>query len=115
MMALDVSDIAVAAGQVLASDSHDIRDLGLVFLLSGVVFYGIVYRYYRNADKRYRYETQTEATLENMRHEDKYKKTRRRLSNSRMQGANNRSIRGAQVHPDGLDQQLKKTMRKLRR
>ena len=114
-MALDVGNVAVVAEQVLASDSYDIRDLGLVFLLSGVVFYGLVYRYYRNADKRYRYETQTEATVENMRREDKYKKTRRKLSSSRMQGANNRSIRGAQVHPDGLDQQLKKTMRKLRR
>ena len=86
-------------GQMLVASSHssssgDPRLFGLVFFLSGFVFYGLVYRAYRNTDKRNLYESETEAKMLNVRAADQHVDTLTGLSNSKMEGANNHDVRG---------------------
>lgn len=83
---------------VLASggDSEgDIRYLGLLLLLSGFIFYGVVYLRYRNTDKRHRHESETEARMLEVRAADHHVDTKKGVRHSRMKGANNGDVRGS--------------------
>lgn len=88
---------AILNDQVLASgsSSDDGGSIGLVFLLSGFVFYGIIYFRYRNSNKRHHHESETEATLLNMQEDDQLVQHKTGLRNSKMSGANNHEVRGA--------------------
>lgn len=77
---------------------------GLVFLLSGFVFYGYVYFRYRNVGKRHHYESETEATKLNLQQTDERIQSLTGLTNSRMSGANNTAVRGAGGLPFSMDQ-----------
>lgn len=79
---------------VAAESSSDSSAFGLVFLLSGFVFYGYVYFRYRNVSQRHRHETETEATKLNVQTIDNKIRELTGLSNSSMQGANNTSVQG---------------------
>ncbi|MBH0115286.1 hypothetical protein I6E52_00320 [Salinibacterium sp. NG253] len=94
---LNLTLLAVESGQILAAGSSDDDSggLGLVFLLSGFVFYSAIYFRYRNTDKRHGHESETEATMVNMQEHDEFVKARKGLSNRRMSGANNTAVRGA--------------------
>jgi len=97
---LELIDQALPAAQVLAasgSSDEDARGFGLLFLLAGPVFYGIIYMRYRNSDKRHRHEAETEAATHEMRVSDTFVQSRKGLSNSKMQGANHNDVRGT-VH-----------------
>lgn len=86
-----------SAIQVFASSSSsdgDLGDFAFVFLLSGFVFYGIIYLRYRNTDKRHKHESETEASLHNLRAGDQLIKSLTGLSNSKMRGANNGAVNG---------------------
>lgn len=93
-MMLQISHVLETVIQA-SSDSDDGGKLGLLFLLAGFLFYGAMYLRYRNVDKRHRYETETKAEMRNLQHADAFAQSLRRLRNSRMNGANNTSVRGA--------------------
>lgn len=83
-------------GLVVASISSDNWSyIGLVFFLSGFIFYGLMFMRYRNADKRYRHESQTRSDVNNMQVRDDFIRSQKGLSNSRMRGANHTSVSGS--------------------
>lgn len=85
------------AGQVLASSGDgDIGSIGLLFFLSGFVFYGLMYVRYRNIDKRHMHARETEATMANVRAADDFQGKRTGMSNKHIKGGNERQIEGAQ-------------------
>lgn len=63
-----------------------------VFLLSGLVFFLVVYFYYRNSDARHSYETETVSKLSNLVSRDDFVKHRTGLRESTMKDANNRIV-----------------------
>lgn len=90
-------DILLLAGDVLASSSDsDGIGIGALLLLSGFIFYGYVFFRYRNADKRHMHESETTSATHNVQVADERAGSIKGVRNSRMQGANNRSVRGAQ-------------------
>jgi hypothetical protein len=76
------------------SSAGDPRLFGLLFFVSGFVFYGWVYLRYRNTDKRHRHESETEARMLDVRGADQHVNTLTGLKNSKMKGANNHEVRG---------------------
>lgn len=89
--ALDGSLILASSGD----SEGDIRYLGLLLLFSGFVFYGFVYFRYRNSDKRHKHESETEATMLDVRAADNQINTLKGVSNARLKGANNHVVHGA--------------------
>jgi hypothetical protein len=71
--------------------------LGLLFLLSGFIFYGVTYARYRNRGARHSHEKETKATTDNLQKTDNFVTKRTGLTNSRMAGANNTSVKGSSV------------------
>lgn len=91
--------LAAANDHILAtsnSSDGDSGSIGYVFLASGIIFYIVMYLRYRNSNKRHRHESETEATLLNMEQTDSFVQSKTGMSNSKMQGANNHAVRGAQ-------------------
>ena len=93
-MSLDL--IALRATVILAESGSesDGRSIGLLFLLSGFLFYGAMYLRYRNTDKRHHHESETEATMLDVRAVDNHVQTLKGVKSARLQGANNRAVRG---------------------
>lgn len=91
---------------LLAESSSDEGSggIGLLFLLSGFVFYGAMYLRYRNTDKHHKHESETEARMLDVRAVDNHIKTLKGVKNARLQGANNRLVRarGSNVLGDGI-------------
>lgn len=86
-----------AGGQMLPiASTSDGGSIGLLFFLSGFLFYGFMYLKYRNTNKRHMHARETEATIDNVRGADEFIRKRTRQRNRRMQGANERQIEGAQ-------------------
>lgn len=71
-------------------------DYNWLFLLTGAGYFAFMYARYRNSGARHKYETETKTNVENLRKVDRFVKHRTGLSNSRMSGANNKSISGKQ-------------------
>lgn len=65
-----------------------------LFLLSGFIYFGIMYSRYRNSGARHNHETETKTNMANLREYDNFVSKRRRLSNSSMEGANNKKVSG---------------------
>lgn len=84
--------LALVASQ---SSENNGGAFGLIFLLSGPVFYWVIYLKYRNVNQRHHYESETQATKLNVRTADDFVKSEKGLSNSKMHGANNTEVRGA--------------------
>lgn len=72
-----------------ADASGGLADFGFVFLLSGFIFYGLMFMRYRNINRRHHHETETEADTANARSEDRCVDSVRGATSRRMQGANN--------------------------
>ncbi len=68
-----------------------------VFLLAGFLYFFVMHRKYRNSDARHHHETETKKHMSNIRRVDELIKRETGLSNSRMQGANNRNVSGTQI------------------
>lgn len=66
-----------------------------LFLLSGVVYYLIIYGKYRNSGARHNHEKDTKTNMSNLVKSDKLVRREKRLSNSRMEGANNTRVDGS--------------------
>ncbi len=72
-----------------SSSSDDGSGLALLLLLAGPVFYGLMFLRYRNTDKRHRHESETKATMHDVRATDEYHRSLKGVSHRRMKGANN--------------------------
>ena len=70
-------------------------DYRYIFLVLGFVYFFIIYAKYRNASARHNHETETKHGMSNLRQVDDYIKTRKGLSNSQIQGANNHNVEGS--------------------
>ena len=66
-----------------------------LFLLSGVVYYLIIYGKYRNSGARHNHEKDTKTNMSNLVKSDKLVRREKRLSDSRMEGANNTRVDGS--------------------
>lgn len=69
----------------------------LVLFLAGFIFYGIMYAKYRNQNARHAYENETKTEIKNIKAVDSLIEERKRLKNSRIEGANNTRIEGENV------------------
>ena len=69
-------------------------DYNWLFLLSGIIFFIIIYGKYRNRDARHTYERETKNNMTNIQKVDQFVTKRTRLSNSRIKGANNTQVDG---------------------
>ena len=69
-------------------------DYDWLFLLLGVIYFIIIYTRYRNDNARHKYEVETKKEISNLKEEDRLISRRTKLTNPRMVGANNTSIRG---------------------
>lgn len=90
--------LATLNDHVLASSGDSeggIGMVGLLFFLSGFAFYAVMYLRYRNSNKRNLHESETEATLLNMKTTDVLVKNMKGLKNRSMKGANNNDVRGS--------------------
>jgi len=96
---LDIAQVLLTTSEVLAADGgdDDAGGLGLLFLLAGPVFYGIIFMRYRNSDKRHKHESETQAEVVDLTGDDQFVQSRKGLSSSAMQGANHRAVKG-KVH-----------------
>ena len=65
-----------------------------LFLLSGIIYFCVKYGKYRNTGARHYHEKETKSQMKNLRKVDEFVKRRNRLSNSRMDGANNNRVNG---------------------
>lgn len=63
-------------------------------LAPGIIFYIVMYVRYRNSDKRHKYEKDTKRKVFNIKSIDKFIKSKRRLRNRWMSGANNTKVEG---------------------
>ena len=69
-------------------------DYNWIFLLSGFIYFFIIFGKYRNNDARHKHELETKKSMSNLRKVDKLVGRRTGLSNSRIKGANNTSVSG---------------------
>ncbi|MDR2197669.1 MAG: hypothetical protein LBO07_06885 [Coriobacteriales bacterium] len=100
-----------AAFALFDSDSNGGAYAGLVLLASGFLYYALIYRRYRNQDKRHRHERETRAAIENVQVFDQFRQHRKGLRSAAMVGRNDELIEGAlNVGGEGLlSQTLKVT------
>lgn len=68
-----------------------------IFLLTGIVYYLLMYGKYRNKSARHRHEAETKKTMRNIFKVDDKIKRLTGLSNSRMRGANNEKVAGTSI------------------
>ncbi len=69
-------------------------DYSWLFLFGGFIYFGIIYAKYRNTGARHTYEKETKRDMTNLRQVDDFIKTKKGLSNARMDGANNTIVHG---------------------
>lgn len=69
-------------------------DYSFIFLSLGFIFYFIMFSRYRNKKARHKHELETANEISNLKQTDNFLQTKRRMRNSRMYGANNKSVRG---------------------
>lgn len=69
-------------------------DYSFLFLLSGIIYFLIMFIRYRNANARHTYEIDTKKNITNLRKVDNFIKSEKGLTNSTMNGANNKRVNG---------------------
>jgi len=79
-----------------SGSSDGVANFGFVFLLSGFIFYGLMFMRYRNINRRHHHETETEVDTANARNEDRKVDSVRGATSRRMRGANNTRTGAAQ-------------------
>ena len=65
-----------------------------LFLLSGIIYYFVIYNKYRNTGARHSHESETKSHMKNLRSEDNFVRHKTHLRNSTMDGANNKKVSG---------------------
>ena len=71
--------------------------LAFILLLSGPLFFLIMYTRYRNVDKRHLHEKETPTQLSNLQASDNFVECRTRQSTSTIAGANSTHVEGSIV------------------
>lgn len=79
-----------------------------LFLLSGIIYFFVIYNKYRNTGARHSHERETKSNMKNLRSEDHFVRHKNRLSNSRMDGANNNRISGTNKNKNLLNNVMEK-------
>ena len=92
---IGVSTVVEILGAILMAFVDS--DYRYLFLLSGFIFFAIMYARYRNSGARHMHEKDTKSIMSNLKQEDVFVKRRNGLSNSRIEGVNNTSVSGAQA------------------
>ena len=69
-------------------------DYAKILALGGIIFFLVMFFRYRNSNKRYKYEKDSKKQISNIKSIDKFIKSKKRLSSSFMDGANNRKVNG---------------------
>lgn len=89
-----VSLIVQFFGTILAILTiNDETPANFIFLLSGLLYFLMIHRKYRNTNARHRHEVDTEAHYDNMEQEDRFVRDLRGMSNRKMYGANNYRVK----------------------
>ena len=68
-----------------------------IFAFAGFIYFFFNYLRYRNSNQRHHHETRTKKNLFNLRKVDTLIKNKKGLSNSKMQGANNKKVSGKSI------------------
>lgn len=68
-------------------------DYSWLFLFVGLIYFLIMFNKYRNKDARHKYESETKKEMSNIKAKDALVEIRKGLTNSRIKGANNTTIR----------------------
>ena len=68
-----------------------------LFLLSGFIYFWVIYSKYRNTGARHNHETETKSNMSNLRKVDTFVRKRTRLDDPTMEGANNKSVKGGSM------------------
>lgn len=76
---------------------QDNKEFAWILLLSGFVFYYMIYLRYRNADERHHYEDETKHEISNLHCEDKFIKRLTGLSKEYIEGENSSELKGNQL------------------
>lgn len=69
-------------------------DYNWIFLLSGFIYFLIIYSRYRNSNARHNYESTTKTTMTNLVEKDTLITRKTGLTNSMLEGANNKEVKG---------------------
>ena len=72
-------------------------DYSFLFLLSGIIYFIVMFIRYRNSNARHIYETDTKTNMSNLRKVDNFIQSKKGLTNSTMNGANNKRVNGQNV------------------
>ena len=78
-------------------------DYSWLFLLSGILYFIIMFTRYRNSNARHKYETDTKTNMTNLRKVDNFIQSKKGLTNSMMNGANNKKVNGQSTSSKVLD------------
>lgn len=73
-------------------------DYNWLFLLAGFVYFLIIFMRYRNSDARHKYETETKRKVLNLRKVDSFVRSEKGLTNSMINGANNKVVSGSSTN-----------------
>lgn len=65
-----------------------------LFLLSGIIYYYVIYSKYRNTGVRHYHEKETKSKMSNLKKVDRFVRKRTRLNEPTMDGANNERVSG---------------------
>lgn len=82
-----------------------------IFLAAGIIYFFVIYGKYRNKDARHRHELETRRKVTNLRQVDNFCQSRKRLSNSRMSGANNTYVDGVHGSLDIVNHFVKEKLK----
>jgi len=83
-------------------DSDDYSYVVLALLLSGPIFFAIMYTRYRNTDKRHSHEKETKAEISELRQYDNFVECKTRQNSSMISGANSTRVEGSIVKGGSL-------------
>jgi len=78
-------------------------DYSYLFLSLGFIFFIIMFLRYRNSDARHKHEIETKSNISSITGNDRFIQHRTGLRNSRMEGANNTSVKGMNAGNDALN------------
>jgi len=85
-----------------------------IFLLAGFVYYAIIYAKYRNQGARHSHEKETKSNMTNLRKVDVFVKKKKGMSNSTMEGANNKRVSGVTGSKKYIDKLADKAKEKIK-
>lgn len=78
-------------------------DYNWLFLLSGIIFFIIMFIRYRNFNARHTYEKETKTNITNLKKVDNFIQSKKGVTNSTMTGANNKRVDGQGISGKIMD------------